>query len=104
MTTKTLQPIADIRPEDLTSAYNGKHGCACGCRGTHSYMNAADGTARRGYPVDASEVSPRRVANTLRTIQQHADDPGYDDGRIGGYGYIAYESATRLYIVYPKER
>jgi hypothetical protein len=99
--TATLKPVADLTPADLIGAYNGKHGCACGCAGRYSYMNAAEGEAKRGYPVSAEEVSPRRVANTLREIQRHIGDEGYEDERKD-YGYVAYQSATRLYIAYPR--
>jgi hypothetical protein len=94
-------PLADLTPEDLLSAYNGLHGCACGCRGRHSYMNAAEGAARRGYPVYPDEVNRVRVANTLRTIKAHADEATYDAPISAlGHGLWWYESETRLYIAY----
>lgn len=65
--------LVDLTEADVVSAYRGKAGkCACGCSGTHRYMDAESGTAHRGYQVDEDEVNPVFVATILRKIQRNA--------------------------------
>lgn len=81
---------------DIMSVYSGKEGCACGCRGKHTYAKAfqAEGTKRRGYKVEDKDCNDRTVAKHVKTIEQHADiaevTAKYVSVLVGERRYIAY--------------
>lgn len=89
------QKLAALVPEDVVKSYSGKLGCACGCGGSYSYLNADEGTKDRGYAVEPREVSRRRIATVLSTIQQNAEDATFYD-----FGCWEFETPTHAYRVY----
>ena len=98
--------LAALSPAALVSAYSGRPGCACGCRGNHRYSSAYREWAgrNRGYDVGDAEVSDRSVA-TIRSRARAAADAGWgveaytdDAGRVTT---VAVETDTRLYILTP---
>lgn len=66
---EVLRHLDSIRPEDVTSYYTGRCGCACGCRGDYRYVEAhrAREGERRGYPVGDNEVVNLRSVRSLFT-------------------------------------
>lgn len=94
MTTISLQSLTI---DNVLSVYSGKLGCACGCRGTHSYnpAHAEEAGADRGYAVTADECSEASVANILKAVQRANGAEIADDG-----SHASLETETRLYIVY----
>jgi hypothetical protein len=95
--------LADLTSEDLVSVYNGKIGaCCCGCSGVHTYMDAAEGAAARGYAVRPEEVNPAEVGRILRKIQTHAAQATIDDGRDQPLWWV--ELGRRWYIAYGKSQ
>lgn len=97
MTTTSLQSLTI---DHVRSVYSGKLGCACGCRGKHSYNPAHtdEASADRGYPVTSDECSERSVANVLKAVQQANGVEIADDG-----SHASFETETRLYIVYLRD-
>jgi len=101
-----LVTLDALTPAALASAYSGRPGCACGCRGTYVHTAAhRDWTARhRGYAVWDEEVSDRsvaiRLANARRAALNGASVVAYcdDDGRVTT---VAVETDTRLYLLTP---
>ena len=92
-----------IRTEKLTldeiqSVYSGKHGCACGCKGKHSYRSIvrSHGDLIRGYALDDEDVNDRIVARHLSTI-----NAAIERGEAtNGDGYVAFETETRTFVAY----
>lgn len=85
-----------ITPEQVLSAYSGRTGCACGCRGKYWYNSARveEASNDRGYAVSPDEVSDAQVKRVLRLLQTHSDTLVQD-------GYIAWlEKSNRLYMVH----
>lgn len=71
-----------MKTETVKSVYSGAHGCACGCRGSHSESPLAIKrklTLLASVPVDQLEADP--------------------EGE-----YLSWETATRTHIIYFKER
>lgn len=98
--------LAALTPAALASAYSGRPGCACGCRGNYRYASAHREWAgrNRGYAVGVDEVSDRSVARILANARAAAD-AGWDvsvytddDGRVTT---VAVETDTRLYLLTP---
>lgn len=91
--TTTTETTIDL--QDVSSVYSGRPGCACGCRGKHTYASA-----HRGYPVTDNEVSDRTVKMMVNKMNKLISDP-CNEIDYGG-SYVACETCTRLYIVYLK--
>ena len=101
-----LAALAALSPAVLASAYSGRPGCACGCRGRYRYASAHREWAgrNRGYAVDDDDVSDRSVARILDNaraaaaagwrVEAYADDAG----RVTT---VSVETDTRLYILSP---
>jgi len=95
-----------LTPAALSSAYSGRPGCACGCRGTYIYASAhRERMGReRGYALTDDEVSDRsvatRLANARRAALNGASVQAYgdEDGRVTT---VAVETDTRLYLLTP---
>jgi hypothetical protein len=68
---------SSLSTSDFVRAYSGRHGCACGCRGTY-------------YPAGHA-----MVARILKKIQ--AADPSTVDI---GPTYVAVDSETRQWVLY----
>ena len=97
--TRIVAP-SEVQISNVRHVYSGKPGCACGCRGKHTYASAhrAAEAAANGYPIADQEISDRTVAIiTGRVLKLGALlDPGAP--------YILYhQTETRLYIVYLAE-
>ena len=102
--TTDLAALAALSPDALSSAYSGRPGCACGCRGSYVYTSAhRDGASRaRGYAVADAEVSDRsvavRLANARRAADAGASVKVYRDN-AGRVTTVAVETDTRLYLL-----
>jgi hypothetical protein len=93
------EKLAKLTPDQVVKSYSGKLGCACGCGGRYSYLNAEEGTKDRGYEVEPTEVSRRRITDVLATIQSNAAEATfYAD--ISRGGLWEFETETRAYRVY----
>jgi hypothetical protein len=105
-TAEALAALAALTPAVLASAYSGRPGCACGCRGTYAHTAVhRDWTAQhRGYAVSDDEVSDRgvvaRLAAARRAALGGANVAAYCDGD-GRVTTVAVETATRLYLLTP---
>lgn len=98
--------LAALSLADIASAYSGRPGCACGCRGNYRYSSAHREWAGRGrgYAVDDDDISDRSVATILARARAAAD-AGWsveayadDDGRVTT---VSVETDTRLYLLSP---
>ena len=93
-TTATKQ----LTPEEIQSVYSGKHGCACGCRGKHTYRSAFRdfGVQARGYSFGPDDVNDRVVARHLKTINAAiARGEALDGGN-----HVYFETESRLFVAY----
>ena len=105
-TAEALAALAALTPAVLASAYSGRPGCACGCRGTYVHSSAHRELMgrERGYAVSDIEVSDRgvvaRLANARRAALGGAHVAAYCDGD-GRVTTVAVETATRLYLLTP---
>ena len=89
--------LEDLTLDMIVSAYSGRHGCTCGCRGKWRYTSAhqAEGGRARGYPVDPDEVSDRGVARVLSNARKAgASIVEY----LEHYGHLVVATSDRLYI------
>lgn len=94
-----MKNILSVTKNDVTSAYSGRPGCMCGCKGKHSYhpkYRIASGQ-RRGYKVSDDEVSLRSISYTLNKLQRFAIAGGEVDY---GDNYAYAEINGRAYAVY----
>jgi hypothetical protein len=66
--------VQTLTPADVLCVYEGKPGCACGCRGKYhvSPEARAEAEARRGYAYEDNQVDTRRVLGVLRGVQAAA--------------------------------
>jgi hypothetical protein len=106
-TQNELTPFEKLTSDDfmkhVSSVYNGKKGCCCGCNGKHRYnstMVEAE-SKRRGYEVTPDEVNDRqikKIVNLLRTNWPLVEvDDQYRE-------HAALEMDGKLYIVYFAEK
>ena len=88
--------LEDLTLDQIVSAYSGRHGCTCGCRGKWRYTSAhqAEGGRARGYPVDPDEVSDRGVARVLSNARKATGIVEY----LEHYGHLVVATSDRLYI------
>lgn len=98
--------LAQVRPEHVQAVYSGKPGCACGCRGKHSYPSSMKGLGVqiRGYAIGEEEISDRSVTTILNKVKKLADLAEDCEGKKIGDNpikgnIVAVETETRLYIV-----
>ncbi len=102
MTTTTPVKI-DIT--QVYDAYSGRPGCACGCRGKHTYTSnhRAYASENRGYEVTDDEVNDKTVKLLVNKVQAFLDageKPGIEID-ICEPNYIAVEiEDRRLYVIY----
>jgi len=96
-----MKKLATLTVNDVSSVYSGKLGCACGCRGKHSYnsKHTVWASTNRGYKVQADEINDKRVLQVLRKVQRHAANGNVVDS---GDRYFSFQNETRLYVVYLK--
>lgn len=95
----------------VTHVYSGQKGkCCCGCAGKHYYSSdAVKGEAkRRGYSLDAEDVSDRMVSRVCNTIERFAPgdremDNDYQCVTVGNRWYIAYYGEPDLVTVSAEE-
>lgn len=99
--------LAALTVDKVMSVYSGKPGCACGCKGKHSYNSACVDAAslNRGYTVTPDEVNDRQVARVLGLVQAN---PALLETWEPGDSHFAVTLASdsgsqRLYIVYIAE-
>ena len=89
--------LEDLTLDMIVSAYSGRPGCACGCRGKWRYTSAHqyEAAALRGYPIDPDEVSNRGVAGYLSNARKApASIVEYSERS----GTLSVETSGRLYI------
>lgn len=104
--TESLAALAALTPAALASAYSGRPGCACGCRGNYRYASAHREWAgrNRGYAVCDEDVNDRAVARLLANARAAAaagwDVAAYTDA-AGRVTTVAVETDTRLYLLNP---
>ena len=97
-----MENILNVTTDQVMSVYSGKLGCACGCRGKHSYNSkhvAAAGTYR-GYEVKPNEINDRQVTRVLNTLKANAADVEVTAPKQGFSGHYAFYTDNRMYIVY----
>lgn len=88
-----------LDPTTAISVYSGRPGCACGCRGKHTYASAVaeEMSKKRGYPVKVSD-------NTVHLIVGKMNDLIAQGAKLDTNGdYAAVQTETRLYIAYFKD-
>ncbi len=73
----------------VVSVYSGRPGCACGCRGKHTYASAHATKAGRGGQVSDRVV--KRIVNTVQKLGPQVDDLPQ---------LVWAETPTRSYIIY----
>ena len=88
--------LEDLTLDMIVSAYSGRKGCACGCRGKWRYTSAhlAEGAQARGYPIDPDEVSNRGAALALSNARKALGIVEYSERS----GTLSVETSNRLYI------
>lgn len=71
--TKANEIVKGLTPTDILTAYSGKPGCACGCRGTYvvTQENRAEAEKDRGYAYLDEDVNPRQLKRVLKQVQKH---------------------------------
>ncbi len=92
----------------VTSVYSGRHGCACGCRGKHSYSAAfvaAHPDGKRGYKVTPDEVNDKTVKMMFNKVQAHFDQfpdaaAAEKAGCFVADDFASFDTDTRTYCVY----
>ena len=87
-----------IQINEVASVYSGRPGCACGCRGKHTYASEhrEASSKRRGYEIGDDEVNDKIVARHLKTINAALErGEATDEG-----GHIFYDAGGRWYIAY----
>lgn len=98
--TTTAAPAApEFNGRKVLSVYSGRPGCACGCRGKHTYhpLTREEASKNRGYEVEAHECSIRGMNIILGKMQKFQESGiKLDDGG----SYLAYETESRLYVIY----
>lgn len=94
--------LEDLTLDMIVSAYSGRHGCTCGCRGKWRYTwgHQAEGGRARGYPVDPDEVSDRGVARVLSNARKATGIVEYSER----YGHLVVATSDRLYIFTTTQR
>lgn len=102
LTIDQIRELANLTPADVLCVYSGKPGCACGCRGNYHYNSArkSEAAERRGYALNADEVSDEQVAHVLRLVQQAVIDMpenvwAFDDGFVFEDDEYAYSVHLR---------
>jgi hypothetical protein len=88
-----------IAISNVSQVYSGRQGCACGCRGKHTFALKFEkwSSKRHGYSVK-SDVNDRVVKRMVKKVERLADD-SVNDFTIEA-GHVAVETPTRLYIIY----
>lgn len=91
--------VDKIDAATVVSVYSGKHGCACGCRGKHTYATkfAQEESLRRGYAVTVSDKTVNLIVGKMNALL--AD--GYP--QMADASFVSVETKTRLYIAYLKQ-
>ena len=71
---KIIFEMPELKLEQISSSYNGKLGCMCGCNGKYSYLKISQdyGSKERGYKVDDNEISERSVNFTINKLNKEA--------------------------------
>ena len=94
---KVVETVMEIDAVNIGHVYSGRPGCACGCRGMHTYHSslAGQGKALRGYEFGAIELNDARIVQIVRAMNQCPDDLQYD--REGVY---TLDTNKRLYFAY----
>jgi hypothetical protein len=92
--------MAIIDKTIVQSTYSGKHGCCCGCLGTHRYASAhrKAGGRRRGLRIQDNEINDRSVAITVARMNKLIAAGG-QRVRISPE-LVSVQTDTRLYIAY----
>lgn len=90
-----VKTTAELALEELekpvSAVYSGAHGCACGCRGTHS-------STRRSIALVTGKI--RRELAALDHSRSWAEDAvAVEPG-----SYVSVQTPTRLYIAYTDGR
>jgi hypothetical protein len=96
-----MENLIDI--EKVISAYSGRQGCMCGCRGKYYYAKKSQEEAgnNRGYDVFDKEVNDgmvKRIANFINENRSKFAELDFHSDYI-----YAELSENRCYCVYLKE-
>jgi hypothetical protein len=83
----------------VVSVYSGKHGCACGCLGKHTYATkfAQEESLQRGYAVTVSDKTVNLIVGKMNALLAEGCP------KMGDASFISVETTTRLYIAYLKQ-
>lgn len=82
--------LEDLTLDMIVSAYSGRKGCACGCRGKWRYTSAHQAL----HAAHPSEVSNRGVAGYLSNARKALGIVEYSERS----GTLSVETSDRLYI------
>lgn len=95
-----LATTTKIDAEKVISVYSGRPGCACGCRGKHTYATrvAEEMSKRRGYPVNTSDNTVYLIVGKMNALLAEGLGRTDEDGH-----FVSVETETRLYIAYYKD-
>ena len=98
--------IDTLKQKDVTHAYRGKPGCACGCRGNYYYRKSYAERAgeERGYPVNPDEISDATVNRIYdRVMDCWETGSVLEDNYIESNDtvkFVSVEVGTRVYTLY----
>jgi hypothetical protein len=89
--------LDDIDISKVASAYSGKPGCMCGCRGKYYYTteHAKDAGKQRGYEVEDNEINDSMVKKVTKILNSHKSE--CDDF---GTGIYYKQSDNHCYAIY----
>jgi len=92
------QQLADqLAFENVARAYNGRHGCMCGCNGDYVTAKAE----HVSYDAER-ELNPRKTkVRYTRTMNDPQAMVHFDDD--GNVFYVVSETANRVTVVYFKQ-
>ncbi len=88
----------------VSSVYSGTHGCACGCRGTHTYASQHREWAskHRGYDVTDEDVNDNRVKRFVNKMNKMLANGVQPEFPGATNDFISIKTSTRQYVVYYK--
>jgi hypothetical protein len=94
--------MLQIKLEDVRQVYRGRHGCCCGCKGTHSYPthNVEEGGIEN---VDDVQVAKILSYMNKKLVTEPLSDGYTREGLNIQSDYVAFGTKTQLTIVYLKK-
>lgn len=89
-----------IDPTKVVSVYSGRPGCACGCRGKHTYASATaeEVSKKRGFAVPVSDNTVHLIVGKMNALIEGGG--GARMWSCEDEEFLSIETPTRLYIAY----